>query len=130
MLVQLSVLITTMCLLPLTSGSVAAMVATLVAWGIAGFGLMAPQQSRLVALSPTQAPLLMSLNASMLYLGTASGAVISGALLSQAGFARLGWVGAPFAMAALLTLAFDRAPAIRKPGGPAGSGSTQLKEAP
>lgn len=110
-LVQLTVLTSTMCLLPLTAGNVPATLATLVAWGVAGFGLMAPQQSRLASLSPAQAPLLLSLNGSMLYIGTALGAVISGALIDSVGFAHLGWVGAPFGLLAILTLAFDRAPA-------------------
>ena len=109
--VQLTVLVSMMCLLPLTQGSLVATVATMVVWGIAGFGLTAPQQSRLVTLSPTQAPLLLSLNSSMLYLGTALGAIISGALIQSVGVANLSWVGAPFGLAALLTLAFDRAPA-------------------
>ena len=109
--VQLTVLISMMCLLPLTQGHPLATIGTLVVWGMAGFGMTAPQQSRLVSLSPTQAPLLLSLNSSMLYLGTALGAVISGALIQSAGFTHLSWVGAPFGLAALLTLAFDRAPA-------------------
>lgn len=108
--VQLSVLVSMMCLLPLTQGHVLATVAILVAWGIAGFGLTAPQQSRLVSLSPAQAPLLLSLNSSMLYLGTALGAVVSGASINAVGFVHLAWVGAPFGLAALLTLVFDRAP--------------------
>lgn len=107
--VQLSVLVSMMCLLPFTQGHVLATVAILVAWGIAGFGLTAPQQSRLVSLSPAQAPLLLSLNSSMLYLGTALGAVVSGALINTVGFVHLAWVGAPFGLAALLTLVFDRA---------------------
>ncbi len=106
--VQLSLLVTMMCLLPLTRGHVPATLATLVVWGVAGFGLMAPQQSRLASLSPTQAPLLLSLNGSMLYIGTALGAIISGSLLDAVGFAHLGWVGVPFGLMALLTLAFDR----------------------
>ena len=105
---QLVVLIAMMCLIPLTQGNLPATIVTLVVWGLAGFGLTAPQQSRLVSLSPSQAPLLLSLNSSMLYLGTALGAVISGSLINSVGLARLGWVGAPFALAALLTLAFDR----------------------
>jgi DHA1 family inner membrane transport protein len=109
--VQLAVLVAMMCLLPLTRGNVPATMAVLVAWGIAGFGLMAPQQSRLASLSPAQAPLLLSLNGSMLYVGTALGAVISGALLDQVGFAQLGWVGVPFGLLAMLTLVFDRMPA-------------------
>ena len=81
----------------------------MVVGGMAGFGLTAPQQSRLVSLSPTQAPLLLSLNSSMLYLGTALGAVVSGTVIQSVGLANLSWVGAPFGLAALLTLAFDRA---------------------
>ena len=111
--VQLTVLVTMMCLLPLTQGYLPATIVTLVVWGLAGFGLTAPQQSRLVNLSPSQAPLLLSLNSSMLYLGTALGAVVSGALIDSVSLARLGWVGAPFALAALLTLVFDRAAVTR-----------------
>ena len=106
--VQLSLLVSMMCLLPLTQGHLLATVATLVVWGTAGFGLTAPQQSRLVSLSPTQAPLLLSLNSSMLYGGTALGAVVSGALIQFVSLANLSWVGAPFGLAALLTLMFDR----------------------
>lgn len=111
MRVQLAVLVAMMCLLPLTRGHVPATMAVLVLWGIAGFGLMAPQQSRLAILSPAQAPLLLSLNGSMLYVGTALGAVVSGAVLDQVGFAQLGWVGVPFGLLAMLTLVFDRMPA-------------------
>ena len=107
--VQLTVLVSMMCLLPLTQGNLAATVVILVVWGMAGFGLTAPQQSRLVSLSPAQAPLLLSLNSSMLYFGTALGAVVSGALIESVGLAHLSWAGAPFGLAALLTLAFDRA---------------------
>ncbi|MDB5965185.1 MAG: transporter [Polaromonas sp.] len=109
--VQLTVLITMMCLLPLTAGHVPATLATLVTWGIAGFGLMVPQQSRLASLSPAQAPLLLSLNSSMLYIGTALGAILSGAMVDTVGFAHLGWLGAPFGLLGLFTLVFDRTPA-------------------
>ena len=108
MRVLLCMLIAMMVVLPLTQGRPWATLVTLVVWGMAGFGMMAPQQSRLATLSPAQAPLLLSLNASMLYLGTALGAVISGAVLGHVETSRLGWVGAPFAMLALLTLAFER----------------------
>ncbi|RYF38549.1 MAG: MFS transporter, partial [Comamonadaceae bacterium] len=119
MRVQLSVLAITMALLPLTAGSIPATMATLVVWGMAGFGVMAPQQNRLASAAPAQAPLLLSLNASMLYVGAALGALISGALLDVSGFARLAWVGLPFSALALLTLAFERAPARVSTSAPA-----------
>jgi DHA1 family inner membrane transport protein len=75
-----------------------------VVWGIAGFGMMTPQQSRLAALAPAQAPILLSLNASMLYIGTALGAAIGGPAATWVGFDRLSWVGVPFAVAGWLTL--------------------------
>ncbi len=94
--VQLTVLGATMALLPLTQGSWPALMTTLVVWGTAGFGMMVPQQSRVAALAPAQAPMLLSLNTSMLYLGTAAGAVVGGAFAARHGFAQLGWVGVPF----------------------------------
>ena len=102
--VQLATLGTTMALLPLTAGSWPALVVVLLVWGTAGFGMMVPQQSRLAALAPAQAPVLLSLNTSMLYLGTAGGAIVGGALASSLGFAQLGWAGAPFVAAALAVL--------------------------
>ncbi len=101
---QLTVLGTMMLLLPLMRGSYAAMTIVLVVWGIAGFGMMTPQQSRLASLSFAHAPLLLSLNTSMLYFGTALGAAVGGAALGPVGFDRLAWIGVPFAVAGLFTL--------------------------
>ncbi|HSI53402.1 MAG: MFS transporter [Ramlibacter sp.] len=104
---QLTVLSMMMVLVPLTAGHHALTVVVFVAWGISGFGLMVPQQLLLAAYAPQQAPLLMSLTGSMLYIGTALGAAISGAFIGTIGFARLSWVGLPFALLALSTLWFD-----------------------
>lgn len=101
---QLAVLALMMALVPLTQGRHALMVAVFVVWGIAGFGMMAPQQSRLAAIAPAQAPILLSLNTSMLYLGTALGAAIGGPAALRVGFDHLAWVGLPFAVAGWLTL--------------------------
>ena len=117
MRVQLALLVAMMGVLPLTQGSPVATQIALTLWGIAGFGLMTPQQSRLASLSPSQAPLLLSLNASMLYVGTALGAVLSGSLLGSVELHRLGWVGLPFALLAWLSLLFERDPAA-SPGLP------------
>lgn len=102
--VQMLVLGSMMALLPLTQGSWPALVTVLVIWGVAGFGMMPPQQSRLAAMAPAQAPMLLSLNTSMLYLGTAAGAVVGGAFAVRQGFAQLGWVGLPFVAAGLAIL--------------------------
>ena len=101
---QLLVLATTMMVLPLAAGQWPLMMAVMLLWGTAGFGMMAPQQSRLAALAPAQAPLLLSLNSSMLYIGTAAGAVLGGAAVPWLGFAQLSWAGAPLALLALAVL--------------------------
>jgi DHA1 family inner membrane transport protein len=106
--VQLVVLVTMMVIVPLTQGHYVAVAAAFVVWGIAGFGMMAPQQSRLAALSAAHTPMLLSLNSSMLYFGTALGAAIGGAVVAGVGFDRLAWVGVPFGLAALATLRLSR----------------------
>ena len=105
--VQMLLLAAMMLALPLTAGHWPAMMAVLVLWGTAGFGMMAPQQSRLAALAPTQAPLLFSFNSSMLYLGTAAGAALGGVAAPLVGFAQLPWVGVSGALLGLLLLALS-----------------------
>ena len=105
--VQIALLASMMLLVPLTRGHHALTVLVFVVWGMAGFGLTAPQQVLLVARSPQQAPLLISLNGSMLYVGTALGAAVSGAFAASLGFDKLSWIGLPFALLALATLWFD-----------------------
>ena len=103
--VQLAVLVVMMLLVPLTRGNYALMMAVFMAWGVAGFGMMSPTQARLATASPRQAPVLFSLNASMLYFGTALGSAVSGAASAAVGFDKLSWVGSAFALlgAAALT---------------------------
>ncbi len=104
LIVQITVLGATMLALPFTAGNHLPMMLVLLAWGVSGFGLMSPQQSRLAGLAPAQAPILLSMNASMLYFGTALGAAVGGAAIGVLGFERLSWVGAPFAAAGLAIL--------------------------
>lgn len=104
---QLVVLASMMALVPFTQGHPVLTVLVFMVWGVAGFGMMSPQQVMLVTRVPQQGALLMSLNGSMLYVGTALGAIVSGALVDTLGFARLSWVGMPFAVLALVTLWFD-----------------------
>ena len=98
---QLVLFFVTMSLVPLTRDHYALMLAAFMCWGVCGFGMMAPQQSRLVAIDLPRSPVLLSLNSSMMYFGMALGAALGGALLPVVGFDRLAWVGAPLALAAL-----------------------------
>jgi DHA1 family inner membrane transport protein len=119
LLLLLATLVLMMLLLPLTAGHYGLMLAVMLVWGTAGFGMMAPQQSRLATMAPAQAPLLLSLNTSMLYLGTALGAVVGGLAAAPLGFDRLAWAGVPFAALGWGLLAFGRSPA---PGAPQAAG--------
>lgn len=105
---NLGILCTMMALVPLTQDHYLLCVTVFIVWGLAGFALMAPQQSRLAHLMPMHTPLLLSLNASMMYIGTAMGAAISGAVLDTIGFEKLAWVGLPLALLALTTVWWDR----------------------
>ena len=105
--VQLAVLVVMMVLVPFTAGNYLLCLAVFVVWGAAGFGMVVPQQSRLTSLAPQQASLLLSLNGSMLYLGTALGAAISGTFIDSLSFTHLAWVGVPFGVAAVVTLWWD-----------------------
>jgi DHA1 family inner membrane transport protein len=113
--VLLALFTVTLACVPLTEGRYAPMLAAFMVWGVCGFGLMAPQQMRLVAVDLPRSPLLLSLNSSMMYFGMALGAAVGGALLPLVGFARLAWVGAPLALAgfALLLWAGGRPAALR-----------------
>lgn len=113
--VQMLVLVTMMVLVPFTKGHLAATVAVFVVWGVAGFGMMTPQQLLLTRAAPQQAPLLLSLNGSMLYVGTALGAIVSGAFVATLGFDRVSWIGVPFALVAYATLWFEHAGAPPAP---------------
>jgi DHA1 family inner membrane transport protein len=102
--VQLLTLTSMMLLVPLTQGRYPLMVAVFIVWGIAGFGMMSPTQARLVNISPRQAPMLFSLNSSMLYAGTALGAAVGGISSAAFGFSNLAWAGAGFAVLGTFTL--------------------------
>ncbi len=93
-----------MVFVPLTQGEPLLTLVVFVIWGVAGFGMMVPQQSRLALLAPQSAPLLMSLNTSMLYCGMALGAVVGGAATATLGLVHLPWASVPFAGAGLFTL--------------------------
>ncbi|MCW2266595.1 putative MFS family arabinose efflux permease [Gluconobacter cerinus] len=68
---------------------------TLAIWSVTGWGTFAPQQARLIALAPSNSPLLIAINHSIIYFGTAAGAAMGGALLAHGlPLERLHWVTA------------------------------------
>ncbi|RUU76003.1 MFS transporter, partial [Mesorhizobium sp. M7A.F.Ca.MR.362.00.0.0] len=73
-----------------------ALMAMMVPWGIVGWAFPPAQASRIIKLAPDAAPIVLSLNASALYLGVALGAVVGGAVLRYGAPADLGLVAAIF----------------------------------
>ena len=71
-------------------------------WSAAGLMVMAPLQTRLVALSPERANLSLALNASAIYVGMSVGSAISAAAYESVGIAVLPVLSALGILAALL----------------------------
>jgi predicted MFS family arabinose efflux permease len=75
----------------------------IILWGGCGWGILVPQQHRIVTIAPAVAPILLSLNNSATYLGATAAGVIGAAGLQMVGGHSLGYVGAIFVAAALIT---------------------------
>jgi predicted MFS family arabinose efflux permease len=69
------------CALPWTSAYVATTLIALTVWGLVGWGLLVPQQHRLVKLAPQVAPLLLALNNTATYGGLACSGALGGFVL-------------------------------------------------
>lgn len=73
----------------------------LLIWGLAGWTFTPAQQYRLLALAPTQPGVILSLNASAIYLGIGLGAAVGGVVLQTGSFVLLGLTGGLWQVAAL-----------------------------
>jgi predicted MFS family arabinose efflux permease len=82
------------CALPWTSAHAGSALVALVVWGLVGWGLLVPQQHRLVKLAPASAPLLLALNNTATYGGLACASALGGMALYAIDRHDLGLVGA------------------------------------
>jgi DHA1 family inner membrane transport protein len=73
-----------------------------VVWGMCGWGLLVPQQHRLISLSPGAAPLLLGLNSAALYVGVSISGVIGGAAITLLDPHQLGVIGGALLAVALV----------------------------
>ena len=73
-------------------------------WGLASWGVITAQQSRLVTLAPALAPVSLSMNSSAIYLGSAMGAAAGALVIADGATDRLSWVAAGFGLAAVLSV--------------------------
>jgi predicted MFS family arabinose efflux permease len=78
-------------------------IAAVAVWGITAWGFFPPQQARLIGIAGLKnAPIILSLNGSFMYLGFSLGAALGSVTLALRGVSALGWVGAIFVVASLL----------------------------
>jgi MFS transporter, DHA1 family, inner membrane transport protein len=108
-------------LLPWTSASLATAVPALVVWGLCGWGLLVPQQHRLISITPAAAPLLLGLNSAAVYVGVSMSGLIGGAVITRVDSHALGLVGAVFIAVALLVAEWAQQRIARPVSQPAGA---------
>jgi len=98
----IAVLAVDFALLPWTSASLLTAVPALIVWGLAGWGMLVPQQHRLISITPSAAPLLLGLNSAALYVGVSMSGLVGGAAITLVSAHSLGLVSAVFIIIGLL----------------------------
>jgi predicted MFS family arabinose efflux permease len=93
-------------LMPWTSAQLWTAVPAIVIWGAAGWGLLVPQQHRLVGLAPSIAPVLLGLNTAGSFFGISAAGIIGAAGIQVLGAHNLGIIGAGLAIIALIVAEF------------------------
>jgi len=93
-LAMLSVLIVDMALIPWASGALWSSVLVVAVWGLAGWGIIGPQQYRLVNIGPAIAPILLGLNTAATYLGTTAAGIVGAVGIHLFGAHRLSYLAA------------------------------------
>ena len=101
-LTMLTVLAVDSALMPWTSRELWTAVPTIAVWGAAGWGLLVPQQHRLVGLAPSIAPVLLGLNTAGSFFGIAAAGIVGAAGIQVLGAHNLGILGAGLAIIALI----------------------------
>ena len=90
--------------LSLAATSFLTVVVAVAMWSIAGTTILPAQQHRLIALSPEGPGVVLSLNSSAIYLGSAGGSALGGLMLRFTPLPSLGWIGSGWELAALVVL--------------------------
>ena len=115
LLVILPLFVLLLATLPLTARTVPGAAAALFAMGAVGWTGNAPIQSRLIELAPQGGGLVLSLNASAIYLGAGLSGVVGGLVIAWLGVLALPLVAALIGLCSLLLLLLarrqDRSPA-------------------
>jgi predicted MFS family arabinose efflux permease len=89
-------------LLPWSSAALWSSIIAIVVWGFCGWGMLVPQQHRIVGIAPTIAPVVLGLNNSATFLGTTAAGVLGAFGIDLMGVSNLGFLAAGFGAASLL----------------------------
>lgn len=100
--------------LPWTSANMVTSIISLLVWGACGWGLLVPQQHRLIKIAPHVAPLLLALNNTATYAGLACSGVIGGLVILFIDRHYLSLVGAALITFALILAEAAHARIVRK----------------
>ncbi|GIJ61836.1 MFS transporter [Virgisporangium aurantiacum] len=92
--VALAVAAVDFALMPLTSMYFWTSVLAIVVWGLCGWGVLVPQQHRLIQISPASAPLTIALNASAIYVAVSMAGMMGALGINLVGAHNLGLVAA------------------------------------
>jgi predicted MFS family arabinose efflux permease len=104
------------CALPWTSASLVGSLISMTVWGLCGWGVIVPQQHRLVKIAPNVAPLLLALNNTATYGGLACSSVLGGLVLMIIDRHYLSLIGAATILVALLLAELTHSVIVRKEG--------------
>ncbi len=102
MILGLLVLMVDFALMPWSSAHLWSAVPAMFVWGACAWGMLVPQQHRLVALAPSIAPILLGLNTASTYLGMTGSAVLGAIGIKVVGAHGLGLVAVIPLVAALV----------------------------
>jgi multidrug resistance protein len=103
-------------LLPWSSAHLATTILALIVWGICGWGLLVPQQHRLLGIFPATGPLLMGLNSAATYLGVSASGILGGFGITFLDKYHLGLFGACFIVVAFVLAQLSHRLIVRRAG--------------
>jgi MFS transporter, DHA1 family, inner membrane transport protein len=113
---MLAVLIVVSAILPFTGNQLWIAGLAIALWGCCGWGVLVPQQHRLVTIAAQIAPVVLGLNTSCTYLGVSAAGIIGAIGIETLGARWLGMIGAAFIAVALIVaeIASSKIAAARK----------------
>jgi predicted MFS family arabinose efflux permease len=113
---MLAALIPVSAILPFTGNQLWIASLAIALWGGCGWGVLVPQQHRLVTIASQIAPVVLGLNTSCTYLGVSAAGIIGAIGIETLGARWLGMIGAAFIAVALIVaeIASGKIAAARK----------------